>query len=297
MAAKGATIPSNKNFANLADTIDTMAAQPNLQSKSVTITSNTTTTVSPDSNYDGLSSVEVTTNVQPNLQTKSVTITSNGTTTVSKDSNYDGMSSVSVTTNIQPNLQSKTVNITNNGTTTVSKDSNYDGMSSVSVTTNVPNKLPSVVDGTATSLTENDLIGTNIIPKYSFSHTPLQNVSIPDSVTQIDNDAFVYGGMANVSIGNGVKIIKAEAFFSCANLTQITIGTGIEQIKEYAFYKCTSLTRITILATTPPALESSTAFSDTNNCEILVPLNSVSAYKSATNWSSLASRINGFVEA
>lgn len=37
--------------------------QPTLQSKSVTITSNTTTNVAPDNGYDGLSSVAVTTNV------------------------------------------------------------------------------------------------------------------------------------------------------------------------------------------------------------------------------------------
>ncbi len=37
--------------------------QPNLQSKSVTITENGTTTITPDSGYDGLDEVEVTTNV------------------------------------------------------------------------------------------------------------------------------------------------------------------------------------------------------------------------------------------
>lgn len=39
-------------------------AQPNLQSKSVTITENGTTTVAPDTGYDGLNSVSITTDVQ-----------------------------------------------------------------------------------------------------------------------------------------------------------------------------------------------------------------------------------------
>lgn len=74
--------------------------QPTLQSKSVTITSNTTTSVTPDEGYDGLELVTVETNVQPNLQNKSVTITSNTTTNVTPDTGYDGLSGVSVTTNI-----------------------------------------------------------------------------------------------------------------------------------------------------------------------------------------------------
>lgn len=52
--------------------------------------------------------------VEPNLETKSVTITENTTTTITPTSGKDGMSSVEVTTNIpQP---SGTINITTNGT-------------------------------------------------------------------------------------------------------------------------------------------------------------------------------------
>ena len=39
--------------------------------------------------------------VQPNLQSKSVTITENGTTTVAPDTGYDGLNSVSITTDVQ----------------------------------------------------------------------------------------------------------------------------------------------------------------------------------------------------
>ena len=46
----------------LAD-VDVPSGEPTLQSKSVTITENGTSTISPDTGYDGLSGVEVTTNV------------------------------------------------------------------------------------------------------------------------------------------------------------------------------------------------------------------------------------------
>ena len=61
------------------------------------ITANNTYNASDD-NADGYSKVVV--NVQPNLETKSVTITENTTTTITPTSGKDGMSSVSVTTNV-----------------------------------------------------------------------------------------------------------------------------------------------------------------------------------------------------
>ena len=108
-----------------------------LQSKSVNITENGNTQVSPDTGYDGLSNVSINTNVQPTLQTKSVNITENGNTSVSADTGYDGLNSVVINTNVTPTLQSKSVNITQNGNTQVLADTGYDGLSSVFISVNV----------------------------------------------------------------------------------------------------------------------------------------------------------------
>lgn len=51
-----------------------------------------------DDNADGYKKVVV--DVEPNLQNKSVTISTNTTTTIEKDSGYDGLGTVSVTTNV-----------------------------------------------------------------------------------------------------------------------------------------------------------------------------------------------------
>lgn len=69
----------------------TQGGGANLQSRSVSLTSTSATTFSPQSGYDGMSSVTVT----PNLQTRSVT-PSTSTQTITPSSGYCGLRSVSV---------------------------------------------------------------------------------------------------------------------------------------------------------------------------------------------------------
>ena len=78
-----------------------------------------------------------------NLQSKSVDITENGTTTYSPDSGFDGFSDFSVNVNVPPTpTQEKSVNIIENGTTSVLPDAGYN-LSSVNVTVDV-SSLPIV---------------------------------------------------------------------------------------------------------------------------------------------------------
>lgn len=154
------------------------------------------------------------------------------------------------------------------------------------------------------------------IGEYSFNKcTSLLSVSIPNGVTTIPRSAF--GGcsnLTNLTIGNGVEYINREAFASCSKIasieipnsiigigqsafngcssaTYLSIGSGITNIGTEAFRGCTHLQSITVLATNPPTLAASNSFGETGSGPIYVPSESVDAYKSATNWSSLASRI------
>lgn len=95
----------------------------------------------------------------------------------------------------------------------------------------------------------------------------LTSLTIPDSVIEIENSAFSY----------------------CSRLTSITIGNGITSIGNKIFSGCSKITTITCEATTPPTLGSDNNLS--NIIAVYVPAESVDLYKSATNWSYYADKI------
>ena len=118
----------------------------------------------------------------------------------------------------------------------------------------------------------------------------LSSITIPNSVTSIGNNAFYYcTSLSSVSIGNSVTSIGNNAFYYCTSLTSIEIPNSVTSIDKYAFNYCKNLSSITVNASTPPTLGKNVF--NASKCPIYVPSGSVDVYKSATNWSTYASRI------
>lgn len=120
------------------------------------------------------------------------------------------------------------------------------------------------------------------IRAYSFENcSGLPNITIPSNVTTIEHAAFNNcSGLTSITIPNSVTEIGQSAFTNCQSSTEVNIGTGITEIKSSAFSGCTGLNKITIRATTPPTL-GAYVFNDTNNCNIYVPSDKVSDYRTA----------------
>ena len=126
-----------------------------------------------------------------------------------------------------------------------------------------------------------DSVGEHVI-KYEFNN--------PTSVGSNAPLLYQLYTAKRVIIADTFTCIGNNAFNSCYGLTSCTIGSGVTSIGSSAFQLCSGLTSITVETTTPPTL-GSYAFSNTNNCPIYVPCESVNSYKSASGWSIYASRI------
>lgn len=97
--------------------------------------------------------------------------------------------------------------------------------------------IPAVLDGcTVTG-----------IGKGAFQSKMLTTVTIPDSVTDIAENAFISNYvLTEVKFPSGLKSIGGSAFNGCQRLEEITLPTGLESIGDFAFNGCRSLTSITL---------------------------------------------------
>ena len=124
-------------------------------------------------------------------------------------------------------------------------------------------------------------------PYKTFSNCPYRTMIIPDYVTVIGESMFDSCGYLNyVTIPNSVTSIQSGAFANCSNLISISIPASVTYIGINAFCDCSNLTSIVCNPIIPPTVDDS--FVDTN-CPILVPYESVDAYKAA--WPGYANRI------
>lgn len=110
-------------------------------------------------------------------------------------------------------------------------------------------------------------------------------VVIPESVTSLGNNAFMYcSGITSVSIPNSIMSISQMAFYGCTGLTSITLPSNIQQLAEYAFFGC-SLETVYCYSTTPPKMGGTSFDVDdkTNKYDITlyVPYESKTAYETA----------------
>ena len=155
------------------------------------------------------------------------------------------------------------------------------------------NYAPSMIDGSITKITEDMLEGCTLIQNYAFyGRDNLTSVSLPSSVTELRMYAFSgCRKLTSVSLPSSLTKISDYVFSNCIKLAKITIPSSVTSISSYAFMSCNKLATVEMKPKTPPTLGSDVF--ETNVKTIRVPRLSLSAYKSATNWSAYADKMVG----
>lgn len=121
----------------------------------------------------------------------------------------------------------------------------------------------------------------------------LKHISIGFDGTNVPSSAFYNcQKLLDFTISNTVTTIKSGAFQQCYSLTAITIPGNVTSIESNAFNSCYNLEEVHLLPTNPPTLANTSAFSNVP-ATFYVPTASLDAYKTATNWSTYASRMVG----
>ena len=122
---------------------------------------------------------------------------------------------------------------------------------------------------------------------YAFYYCmALGNVEIPASVTWLGTYAFCgCSSFTKVEVPSAVTTMGYGAFYGCTSLTKVTLGGRLNNIGADAFKDCTALETIIIHASTPPTISDNTFMTDHySNVHLMVPKNSLSAYKAADYW-------------
>ena len=114
----------------------------------------------------------------------------------------------------------------------------------------------------------------------------LTSVTIPNSVTEIGDGTFSdCRSLTSVTIPNSVTKIGDYAFSGCRSLKNFTFGSGLQSIGQEAFSDCINITQISSEAVVPPTCELDVfANIDKSKCKLIVPKNSLDAYKQADQW-------------
>ena len=107
-------------------------------------------------------------------------------------------------------------------------------------------------------------IGNNAFMRNIFSA-----ITIPSGVTKIGDYAFQYcSSLSSVTIPNSVTSIGSNAFASCYSLSSVTISNSVTKIENYVFQYCRSLSSITI-----PNSVTSIGNNSFDACSVLIEVN------------------------
>ena len=71
-------------------------------------------------------------------------------------------------------------------------------------------------------------------------------VNLPDSLTEIGNETFLFSSIKEINFPNSLIKIGSSAFRNCHELTKVDFPNSIKIIEDYAFYDCRNIKNLYI---------------------------------------------------
>ena len=130
------------------------------------------------------------------------------------------------------------------------------------------------------------------IGTYAFSGCgKLSRVTLSEAVTEIRSGAFYQcSGLCSITIPSSIKLIDEFAFDGCSSLTSLSIPESVDSIGRCAFYGCDALNEVSCHVFDPATISMGSFVFDRyptyyTNRYLYVPLGTISAYLSSSDWS------------
>lgn len=81
----------------------------------------------------------------------------------------------------------------------------------------------------------------DIVMPYMFSEYKLDTLDIPEGITKIASNAFVYSDIKTINIPSTITKIGSKAFMGCTKLKQLYLPESVVSIDADAFYDCENI--------------------------------------------------------
>jgi hypothetical protein len=90
------------------------------------------------------------------------------------------------------------------------------------------------------------LFNKTLTTLVQYPHNLPGSYTIPGSVTNIGDGAFIYSSLSSVTIPNSVTSIGYSSFWNDNNLTTVAIPDSVASLGDYSFYACNGLESVTL---------------------------------------------------
>lgn len=111
--------------------------------------------------------------------------------------------------------------------------------------------------------------GTIIIGESAFSGSSIEYVTLPNTITRIENDAFSNTNLEEIRFPLSLKYIGSSAFYNCRGLVDVILPQNVQEIGVQAFDSCRNLSYLELSDNIK--IINNRAFASTNISSVKLP--------------------------